>query len=70
MFSRSGDNEESEDILNDVHRVLHNINMSVTNHELVFFKYDDFSAVEREKTDNLITFHGMIRFRAKTIATG
>lgn len=65
-FNHARDNKLINEILDKIHEILHNGDITVTGHNLVLLRWDDFLQVDEEKTDNNTTYHGMIRFRALT----
>lgn len=68
VFSETGDPEECANIIDRIHTLLHFANLTVSGNALVFIKWDDFSTIQTESTDERITYHGIIRFRAVTQA--
>ena len=66
VYSRGRSTKETHQILGHVHRILHQADLSVSGHKLANLRWDGFSTIRKERTDNNITFHGIMRFRAKT----
>ena len=66
VFTRTGDNEQAEDLLDDIHRLIHRKGafMPLTGFNLVLIRFDNFAMIQLEGTDNKKTHHGMMRFRA------
>jgi len=65
-YSETGDKEEASNIIQRLHTLLHNQDLTVEDNNLVFCLWDGLSMVEPEDDDNLILQHGVIRFRIKT----
>lgn len=69
VYTQTGDNDSAEDLLDDIHRILHKQQsfMPLTGFDLVLIRFDNFATVMLEKTDNLLTHHGVMRFRALVV---
>jgi hypothetical protein len=65
-FSESGDNEEVCTLLDQVIGTLDKQQLSVSGHYLVLMRWDDFATTLIESTEERVTFHGVVRFRAIT----
>ena len=68
VFSQTGDQEQCAAILDRIHTLLHFADLTVSGNSLVFIIWDSFSTSMVDDTDERITFHGIIRFRAITQA--
>lgn len=68
VFSRKRDKREVHQIFSHIHDVLHNgeSNVTVSGHTLILIRWDNFATIVRENTDNMITYHGIMRYRALT----
>lgn len=66
VFSQSGDNEECSTIIDRIVTVLNYQNLTMTGQSLCLLRFDDFATIQIEDTDNLKTFHGILRFKAIT----
>lgn len=64
-FSHSRDKETLHDITARVYNLLHDADLSVTGQELVLLR-SDFNNIFEERTDNMTTYHAVMRFRALT----
>ena len=68
VFSQTGDPEQCANIIDRIHTLLNFADLTVSGNSLVFIKWDDFSTIQLESTDERITYHGITRFRAVTQA--
>ena len=69
VYTQTGDNEAAEDLLDDIHRLLHKQGsfMTLTGFDLVLIRFDNLAMVTLEETDNQTTHHGVMRFRALVV---
>jgi|DEB19_MinimDraft_3_1074340.scaffolds.fasta_scaffold00464_3 hypothetical protein len=68
VFSQTGDQEQCAAIMDRLHTLLHFADLTVTGNSIVFIMWDSFATIQIDDTDERITFHGIIRFKAITQA--